>query len=226
MFFDPLYFLFVAPALILGMVAQFKVKSEFDRYSQVSTQRGITGAQAAREILNSYGLQDVAVERVNGFLSDHYDPLNRVLRLSPAVYDQPSLAAVGVAAHEAGHALQHKNGYVPLQFRSAIVPAVSIGSSLGPIMFMAGLFIDPTIAWAGIVLYGLVALFTLITLPVEFDASNRAKQLLVAEGIVLPAEAQGAGAVLDAAALTYVAGAIQAISTLLYYVFILTNRRD
>lgn len=226
MFFDPTYLLFATPALVLGMIAQFKVKSEFDRYSQVMTQRGITGARAAREILNSYGLYDVAVERVDGFLSDHYDPINRVLRLSPPVYDQPSLAAVGVAAHEAGHALQHKHGYLPLQFRSAIVPAVSIGSNLGPILFMVGLFINPTIAWIGIILYALVAVFTIITLPVEFDASNRAKQLLVAEGIVLPSEAQGAGAVLDAAALTYVAGVVQAISTLLYYVFVLTNRRD
>ncbi len=226
MFFDPLYLLFAAPAMILGMIAQFKVKAEFDRYAQVPTQRGITGARAARAILDAYGLQDVSVERVEGFLSDHYDPTQRVLRLSPGVYDQPSLAAVGVAAHEAGHALQHKHNYAPLQFRSAIVPAVSIGSNLGPLMFMVGLFVNPTIAWLGVILFGLVALFTLITLPVEFDASNRAKQLLVAEGIVLPSEAQGAGAVLDAAALTYVAAAVQAISTLLYYVFVLTNRRD
>lgn len=227
MFFDPLYLLFAAPAMILGMIAQFKVKAEFDRYSQVPTQRMITGARAARAILDAYGLYDVSVERVDGFLSDHYDPSQRVLRLSSAVYDQPSLAAVGVAAHEAGHALQHKTNYAPLQFRSAIVPAVSIGSNLGPLMFMVGLFINPAIAWAGIILFGLVALFSIITLPVEFDASNRAKQLLVTQGIVLPSEAEGAGAVLDAAALTYVAGAVQAISTLLYYVFVLTNsRRD
>ncbi len=226
MFFDPSYLVFAAPALILGMIAQFKVKAAFDRYSQVQTYSGLTGARAARAILDAYGLYDVAVERVDGFLSDHYDPINRVLRLSSAVYDQPSLAAVGVAAHEAGHALQHKTGYAPLQFRSAIVPAVSIGSNLGPLMFMFGLFINPTIAWVGVILYALVAVFTIVTLPVEFDASNRAKQLLVAEGIVSPSEVQGASAVLDAAALTYVAAAIQAISTLLYYVFILTNRRD
>jgi Zn-dependent membrane protease YugP len=227
MFFDPLYLVFALPAFILGMIAQFKVKAEFDRYAQVPSQTGITGAQAARKILNANGLYDVAVERVDGFLSDHYDPINRVLRLSSAVYDQTSLAAVGVAAHEAGHAIQHKYNYLPLQFRSAIVPAVAIGSNLAPWIFMVGLFVNPTIAWVGVILFGLVALFTLVTLPVEFDASHRAKQLLVANGIVYPTEVQGAGAVLDAAALTYVAAAVQAISTLLYYIFILTNsRRD
>lgn len=227
MFFDPMYLLFVAPALILGLIAQVRVQSQFNRYSQVPTQTGITGARAARAILDAYGLYDVAVERVGGFLSDHYDPINRVLRLSPDVYDRATLAAVGVAAHEAGHALQHKTGYAPLQFRSAIVPGVIIGSNLAPILFMIGLFINSTLAWVGIILYGLVALFTLVTLPVEFDASNRAKKLLLAEGIVYPAEAEGAGAVLDAAAWTYVAAAVQAILTLLYYVYILTgNRRD
>ena len=230
MFFDPLYFLFALPAMLLGMWAQFQVQSSFEKYSKVNATSGMSGADAARKILNSNGLYDVQVERVEGFLSDHYDPSAKVLRLSPPVYDQTSLSAVGVAAHEAGHALQDKNGYVPLQFRSAIVPAVQIGSWLGPLVFMVGLFMSSfagqSIAWLGIILFGSTALFSVITLPVEFDASNRAKKLLVAEGIVTTQEIGGATAVLNAAALTYVAGAIQAISTLLYYVFILVGRRD
>ncbi len=230
MFFDPLYFVFALPALLLGMWAQFKVSSAFNKYSQIETRTGITGAQAARQILDFNGLQNVQVERVDGFLSDHYDPTQRVLRLSSAVFDQPSLSAVGVAAHEAGHALQHQQNYAPLQFRSAIVPAVQVGSSLGPIIFMVGLlmtrFVGTSLAWIGIILFGLSAIFALVTLPVEFDASSRAKKLLLSTGIVDSSEVRGATAVLDAAALTYVAAAIQAIFTLLYYVFILVGRRN
>jgi hypothetical protein len=207
------------------MWAQFRVSSAFGKYSEVGTRSGMTGAQAARRILDYNGLQNVAVERVDGFLSDHYDPSQKILRLSSAVYDQPSLAAVGVAAHETGHALQDKEHYVPLTFRSAIVPAVQIGSSLGPIIFMVGLFmtqfVGTTVAWIGLILFALSAVFALVTLPVEFDASNRAKKLLVSTGIVDNNEVKGATAVLDAAALTYVAAALQAISTLLYYFTIL-----
>ncbi|MDX1977420.1 MAG: zinc metallopeptidase [Pseudanabaenaceae cyanobacterium bins.68] len=228
-FFDPMYFVFALPAMVLGMWAQFKVKSAFGKYAEVQAATGITGAIAARRILDARGLDHVAVERVEGFLSDHYDPGARVLRLSPEVYDQSSLAAVGVAAHEAGHALQHQEQYLPLQFRSAVVPGVQIGSWLGPIIFTVGLFMSGfagnTIAWVGIGLFGLTALFTLITLPVEFDASARAKQILVADGVVSRTELNGVATVLDAAALTYVAAAIQAISTLVYYVYVL-NRRN
>ncbi len=225
MFFDPMYFLFALPALLLGMWAQFRVSSAFSKYSEIGTRSGMTGAQAARRILDYNGLQNVTVERVDGFLSDHYDPRVKVLRLSSAVYDQPSLSAVGVAAHETGHALQDKEHYLPLTFRSAIVPAVQIGSSLGPIIFMVGLFmtqfVGTTVAWIGLILFALSAVFAVVTLPVEFDASNRAKKLLVTTGIVDNYEVQGATAVLDAAALTYVAAALQAISTLLYYFTIL-----
>jgi hypothetical protein len=163
MYFDPMYFLFALPALLLGMWAQFRVSSAFGKYSEVGTRSGMTGAQAARRILDYNGLQNVAVERVDGFLSDHYDPSQKILRLSSAVYDQPSLAAVGVAAHETGHALQDKEHYVPLTFRSAIVPAVQIGSSLGPIIFMVGLFmtqfVGTTVAWIGLILLALSAVF-------------------------------------------------------------------
>jgi len=184
----------------------------------------------ARWVLDSNGLYDVAVERVGGFLSDHYDPSKRVLRLSPDVFDSPSLAAAGVAAHEAGHAIQHKLAYAPLQLRSAMVPTVQIGSWMGPIIFMIGFFMQGalgnTLAWIGVGLFAAIALFALVTLPVEFDASRRAKQQLVASGILVGNEVRGANAVLDAAALTYVAGAVQAISTLLYYMFLLVARRD
>ncbi len=219
-----LYLLFALPALLLGLYAQYKVQRAFARWSRVPTWRRITGAQAARRILDAFGLYDVRVEEVSGFLSDHYDPIHRVLRLSPQVYRTPSIAAVGVAAHEAGHALQHAQGYWPLQLRSAAVPSVQIGSWLGPIIFMVGLLFHAiNIAWLGVILFSAVVLFAIITLPVEFDASSRAKRLLVSEGILEPDEMKGVNEVLNAAALTYVAAAIQAISTLLYYVFILTS---
>jgi uncharacterized protein len=226
-FFDPLYLVFSIPALILGLWAQMRVQSSFKKYSQEPTPYGMSGADIARRILNFNGLHNVKVEMVQGFLSDHYDPTQRVLRLSPGVYQGNSLAAAGVAAHEAGHAIQHQNGYMPLQVRSAIVPVVSIGSWAGPILFMIGFFLAPTLgtglAWLGILLFAGVAAFTIVTLPVEFDASKRAKELLVAQGIIQPYHMKGVSAVLDAAALTYVAGAVQAISSLLYYVFLLTG---
>jgi uncharacterized protein len=229
-FFSPLYLLFALPALLLGLYAQMRVRSAFSKYSQIRNVSGMSGARAARRILDANGLQHVNVERTTGMLSDHYDPRSKTLRLSPEVYEGPTLAAVGVAAHEAGHALQDKTNYAPLQLRSAMVPTVQIGSWLGPIIFMIGLFMSGafgnTIAWAGLIIFGAVALFALVTLPVEFDASKRAKELLVSQGILAPQEIKGATAVLDAAALTYVAAALQAIMTLLYYATLLMGRRD
>lgn len=230
MFFNPLYFVFALPALLLGLWAQMRVRSAFAKYSQVRAVSGMTGAQAARRILDAHGLQSVAVERVDGMLSDHYDPRAKVLRLSTDVYGTPSLAAVGVAAHEAGHALQDQSHYAPLQLRSAMVPAVQIGSWVGPLIFMVGLFmagaVGESVAWLGLLLFGATALFALVTLPVEFDASKRAKQLLVTNGVLVPQEVRGVDHVLDAAALTYVAAALQAIMTLLYYATLLMGRRD
>ncbi|MEI6758430.1 MAG: zinc metallopeptidase [Chlorobium sp.] len=230
MFFDPMYFVFALPPLILGLWAQFKVKSAFKKYSQVPTQTGINGADAARRILQRGGLANVTVEATHGMLSDHYDPRHKALRLSEEVYSLASIASVGVAAHEAGHALQDKSGYMPLQLRSVMVPAVTIGSNIGPYLFMAGMFlagtIGTTLAWAGIILFGTAALFALVTLPVEFDASRRAKELLVSQGIVSVAEMEGVNAVLNAAALTYVAAAAQAIMQLVYFLTVMNNRRD
>ena len=224
-YFNPLYLVFALPGLLLGLYAQARVRSAFAKYERVRSATGMTGAQAARRILDSNGLHNVAVERVNGFLSDHYDPRQKVLRLSPQVYDTPSLAAVGVAAHEAGHALQDQQHYAPLQLRSALVPSVQIGGWVGPLIFFIGLSLNTTVAWIGLILFGLTALFALVTLPVEFDATKRAKQLLVSQGILAPQEIQGVNRVLDAAALTYVAAAIQAIMTLAYYAFMLLGRR-
>jgi Zn-dependent membrane protease YugP len=223
-YFDPLFLILALPGLLLSIWAQFRVKGTFNKYAKVQTSRGLSGAEVARYLLDSEGLQDVQIEPVQGFLSDHYDPRTRILRLSPDVYRTPSIAAAGVAAHEMGHALQHANGYGPLKIRSAIVPAVQFGSSLAPILFIIGFLLNFTpLAWAGVVLFGLAVLFTLITLPVEFDASRRAKKLLANTGVLAPQEVKGVDKVLDAAALTYVAAAVAAIGQLLYYVLLLTG---
>jgi Zn-dependent membrane protease YugP len=179
-------------------------------------------------LLDSQGLYNVQIEESKGMLSDHYDPRTRVLRLSPEVYRKPSVAAAGVAAHEMGHALQHAGGYFPLQIRSAIVPAAQFGSSLAPWLFIIGLLFQFTaLAWIGIILFGAAVVFTLVTLPVEFDASRRAKKLLASNGILIGDELKGVNKVLDAAALTYVAAAVAAVGQFLYYVLLLTGgRRD
>lgn len=228
--FDPMYIVISLPALILGLWAQWKVTSAFRRYSQERTRSGLTGAEVARRVLNFNGLHHVRVEPVQGFLSDHYDPREKVLRLSPEVYNNPSTAVAGIAAHEAGHAIQDAQGYAALRLRSLMVPAVSIGSWIGPIVFILGILMLPVVgtslAWLGVLLFAGTAVFAIITLPVEFDASRRAKLALATQNIVLPQEMGGVNKVLDAAALTYVAGAMQAISTLLYYVFLLTGLRQ
>ena len=228
-FFDPLYLILALPGLLLGLWAQMRVKGTFNRYAQVRTARNLTGAEIARHLLDGQGLHDVRVEETKGFLSDHYDPRSRVLRLSPDVYRTPSVAAAGVAAHEMGHALQHAAGYAPLQIRSAIVPVVQFGSMLGPILFMIGFLLRfTTLAWLGVIFFAGAVLFSLVTLPVEFDASRRAKALLTQGGIVSHEEAAGVNKVLNAAGWTYVAAAIAAIGQLLYYVLLLSggSRRD
>jgi uncharacterized protein len=220
MFFDPVYFLFLAPGLLLSFWASYKVKSTFHRYSKVAARSGMSGAQAATELLRQKGIRDVTVEPVDGFLSDHYDPSAKVLRLSPDVYHGRSLAALGVAAHEAGHAIQHATGYGPLKFRSWVVKPAQIGSNLGGILCAIGVAMASTqMVWAGVVLFSAFVVFTLITLPVEFNASSRAVAVLADSNMIGRDEMDGTRAVLNAAALTYVAGAISAILQLLYFLF-------
>ena len=227
-FWDPRYFIFALPALLLAMYAQSKVKSAFAKYSAVANRKGMTGYQAARTLLASSGLSHVDVEGARGTLSDHYDPRKKILRLSPEVAQQPSLAAIGVVAHEVGHAIQDQQHYALLSLRAGLVPIVNIGSWLGPIIFFVGFLLLPTtnMAWIGVILFSLSALFAMVTLPVELNASKRALQLLTTSGLVTTAEEkQGVSSVLNAAAWTYVAAVAQALSTLLYYVFILMGSR-
>lgn len=225
-YLDPLYLILALPGLLLGLWAQARVRGTFNKYSKVQTARGLTGAQVARFLLDQEGLQDVQIEETQGLLSDHYDPRTRVLRLSPEVYRTPSVAAAGVAAHEMGHALQHSTGYAPLSIRSAIVPAVQFGSSVAPILFIIGFLLNFTsLAWLGVILFASAVAFSLITLPVEFNASKRAKALLNHTGVLMPQEEEGVSKVLNAAALTYVAAAIAAIGQLLYFVLLLTGGR-
>jgi Zn-dependent membrane protease YugP len=224
------YLMFSLPALLLGLWAQAKVKSSFAKYSKVRNYTGLTGAQVARRMLDSNGLQNVQVEQVTWMLSDHYDPRSKILRLSADVYQTPSIAAAGVAAHETGHAIQDAEHYFPLVVRSTLVPTVQLGSWLGPIIFTVGLIlstpIGEKIAIAGLVLFALTAVFALVTLPVELDATRRAKMSLESSGFIGMEQMVGIHSVLDAAALTYVAAAAQAVSTLLYYMFLLMRRRD
>jgi uncharacterized protein len=220
-----LYLLFSLPALLLGFWAQTKIRSAFSKYSQVRTATGLTGAEVARLMLDRNGLRNVQIEQVAGTLSDHYDPSSKTLRLSQGVYSSPSVAAAGVAAHETGHAIQDATNYGPLKIRSLMVPTVKIGSWIGPIVFMVGLALSSiNVAWIGIILFSATALFSLVTLPVEINASTRAKEWLANSGVIYSTEVEGVHKVLDAAALTYVAGALQSISTIFYYVFLLLGR--
>lgn len=218
MIFDPLYIIMILPALLLSIYAQIKVKTTYSKFSRMSTYRGITGAQAAREILRSAGVHDVDIELTRGFLSDHYDPRSRVLRLSESVYSGDSIASVGVAAHEAGHAIQHAHGYAPLKMRSALVPISSLGSNLAwPLLIIGFIFMSQSLIMAGIIFFSLAVLFQIITLPVEFNASSRALKALPASGILSDIEVGGARKVLTAAALTYVAAATAAVLQLVYF---------
>jgi Zn-dependent membrane protease YugP len=230
MIFDPQYLLFMLPALALSLWASFKTRSTFNKYSRVRAATGLTGAQAAQRMLQSAGIQDVAIVRTRGRLSDHYNPVTKKLALSEPVYDQPSVAAIGVACHEAGHAIQHQEKYAPLWLRSVLVPTANIGSSVGYLVMIGGLIMGMMkVFLLGAVLFSMVLLFQLVTLPVEFDASSRAKKLAFANGIVMDSERQGMAKVLNAAALTYVAAAVSTLLTLLYFLMragLLGGHRD
>ncbi|MGD1943428.1 MAG: zinc metallopeptidase [Leptolyngbyaceae cyanobacterium] len=226
MFFDPTYLFFMVPGLLLTLWAQNKVKGTYRRYSQVPSTMGMTGAQVAQTILSKMGVQGVRVEQVAGELTDHYDPSAKAVRLSQGIYSSTSLAAAAVAAHECGHVLQDVEDYKFMNVRATLVPAVNLGSRLGPILIIGGLILNFLgLAWLGILLFAAVLLFHVVTLPVEFDASKRALRLIDEYGILQGEENKGARAVLQAAALTYVATAFYALLNLLYYVFLLLGRR-
>jgi Zn-dependent membrane protease YugP len=230
MFFDPLWLLIMIPSLVLSAIATGWVQSAFSKYSKVRSANGLTGAEAARMVLDRNGLHDVPIEEVGGTLSDHYDPRKRVLRLSSPVYRTPSIAAIGVAAHEAGHALQHSTGYAPLMLRQAIAPAAAFGSKLAWLLIIGGMLLNMVgLMKIGVLAFAIAVFFTLVTLPVEFNASRRAKAMIRDYGIVTEAESAAAAKVLNAAAMTYVAAAITAILQLLYFLIrsgLLGGRRD
>lgn len=227
--FDWTYIVLILPCFILSMICQIKVKSNFSKYGNIPNRRGMTGAQAAQYVLNQYGVTGVRIEATSGSLTDHFDPRTNVIRLSQDVYNVASVAAVGVACHEAGHAVQHATGYVPNKIRGAIVPAARIGSNLGWILFLIGLFL-PTqysfVLWLGIIFFSLSVLFTVVTLPVEFDASRRALKCIRETNLLATDEYEGTKKVLQAAAMTYVAAAATALLQLLRLIIIANNRRD
>jgi Zn-dependent membrane protease YugP len=230
---DPRYLIFALPALLLAFYAQMKVKSAYASYSRKPNSRGLSGYETARILLRSLGLDHIRIEKARGQLSDHYDPGKNVLRLSDGVANNSSVASLGIVAHEIGHVMQDASNYAPLRLRSGLVPAVRIGSWLGPIIFFAGFFLSgvtgsTTVAWIGLFLFAGTVVFSLVTLPVEFNASKRALDLLRTYQLADGRELQETKKVLDAAALTYIAALAQALSTMLYYVFLLTgfSRRD
>lgn len=232
-YFDPVYLLFALPGILLGLWAQSKVHAAYAEASRIRSRRGLTGARVAREILQAEGIRDVKVEPTHGFLSDHYHPIEKALRLSEANYESDSLAAVGVSAHEVGHAIQHARGYVPLMMRSALVPVCSVGSWVAQIaLLLGGLFLatapglGQTLLFWALLGYGAIFLFTLVTVPVEFNASKRALAVLSEGGIVTADELPEVKRVLDAAALTYVAALVSALGMLLYVLSLYSRARE
>lgn len=230
MYFDPLYLIMIMPAVLLGLYAQFKVQGAYNKYLRVGNASRLTGLDAARHLLGAAGLSQVTIEGVPGQLSDHYDPQSKILRLSEGVARSASVASMAIVAHEVGHAVQDDQGYAPLRLRGFIVPGVKIGAWLGPMLFFIGFFFNsPPLAWLGVILYSSMAFFALATLPTELNASSRAMALLTSSGMIVGREEEkGARAVLNAAALTYVAFVAQVLLQLLYYVLLLTGgrRRD
>lgn len=217
--FDPRYLMFMLPAFVIMLVVQFYVSSAYKKWSKVQARNRMTGAQAAQRLIERGGLYDVQIEGVRGKMTDHYDPRKKVLRLSEGVYSGSSIASLAIAAHELGHAMQDRDDYFPLRLRAALVPAVSIGSYLGWILIMLGLFLQVTgLAWLGLIVFAAGALFALATLPVELNASARAKKMLVDSGLIVGQEEMGGvNRVLNAAALTYVAALLTAVMQLLYW---------
>lgn len=226
-FMDYYYIILVIPAMILAVWAQFKVKSTYNKFSKVSNNKGITGAYAAQAVLTHYGITDVRIEQVSGKLTDHYDPKAKVIRLSQGVYGSTTIAAVGIACHEAGHAAQHAQNYAPIKIRNSLVPVCNIGSTLGIPLAILGYFLgfEPLIS-IGLLLYAAIALFQVITLPVELNASKRAMKVIDETGLLYDDEQGGAKKVLIAAAMTYIASMLVAIANLLRLILRFSNRRN
>lgn len=224
MYYNWDYLIYILPGFLLALYAQSKIKTNFDKYSRITNREGLSGRSVAEMILRGHGIYDVRVDRVRGSLTDHYDPTQKVLRLSDPVYDSTSIAALGIAAHECGHAIQHNESYAPLKFRNAIVPAANLGSNLSFLFILIGLFAFEPLIKLGIALFAITVLFQLMTLPVEYDASRRAKAIL-ADGVLSGEEMVGVERILSAAALTYVASLLTAIGTLLRFIS-LGRRRD
>lgn len=226
--FDIYYLTLILPAFIISLIAQIKVKSTFSKYSRIQNSARLTGAQAAQKVLSAHGVYDVTVERVSGELTDHFDPKTKVIRLSDLVYDATSVAAVGVAAHEAGHAVQHAEGYTPIKIRGSLVPVVNIGSQFSWIAILLGfLFSSNLLIWVGIILFSLATLFHLVTLPVELNASKRAMETIKGDYLLREeSEVKGARKVLTAAAMTYVAAVVMSIAQLLHLLALVNRRRN
>jgi Zn-dependent membrane protease YugP len=229
-YYDPLFWMFAIPGTVLSIIAQLMVSSAYAKYKAILTEKGFSGAQAARALLIRYGAVDISVEEIGGTLSDHYDPSERVLRLSHDVYHGTSLAAVGIAAHEAGHAIQHSSSWAPMAVRSGILPVTQLASYIWmPLFFIGLMFLHGQMAtyfvYGGVLLFSVTVLFQVFTLPIEFNASSRAMALLTEEGIISQEEANGTRKVLRAAALTYVAAAASAILTLMYLLLMAGGRR-
>ncbi|MEE0733440.1 MAG: zinc metallopeptidase [Acutalibacteraceae bacterium] len=227
--FDWTYLVFILPCLVISMIAQTKVSSTFSKYSKIPNTRHITGVEAAQSVLSAHGITNVRIERVAGKMTDHFDPRSNTIRLSESVYDSPTIAAVGVAAHEAGHAVQHAQGYLPNKLRSAILPVCNVGSKISWILIIVGLFLPVQYDWVlylGILFYAASVVFTVVTLPVEFNASKRALAAIRNSTMLEGNEYSGARSVLSAAAMTYVAAAFTAIMSLLRLLVIANRRRN
>lgn len=226
MFFDPMYLLIVGPGMLLALWASYRVKSTFHRFADVSTRGGRTGAEIAREMISRGGARGVRVELHDGFLSDHYDPREGVVRLSPDVYHGRSISSVGVAAHECGHVLQDAEGYAPMRLRQNLVGVANFGSTFSMLLIIGGFFLQLAgMIWLGIIAFSAVVLFQLVTLPVEFNASSRARKKLQSWGLVTSGEEQQVGKVLNAAALTYVAAMLTSVLTLIYFLLRFTGHQ-
>ncbi len=226
-YFDPLYFTLLIPCLVIMLIAQAKVKGNFSKYSKIRNSRGLTGAQAAEQLLHNAGIYDVQILPVAGNLTDHYDPRNKTISLSQDVYGSDSIAAVGVACHEAGHAVQHATGYAPLTLRNSIIPLCNYGPMIGVVLMLIGYLLNfMGLTWLGILLFSFTFIFQFITLPVEFNASRRALETIRSCNLLSEQELPGARKVLSAAAMTYVAAMLQSFVTLLYYIIRFTGNRN